>query len=298
MNFDILQARQNFLLSKEEIDQVDRAVVEAFSQPLVFVRRLTENGLTVRIGGLGTMISTVTTISDMDGADVLMDFMADPQQEGVERNQISFPVPILQKGWSISKRQLEAARRGNINLDTTAAEQAARAVGRKLEQLAFTGFNVSGMTVYGLLNHPNRITGTAQGQFTTPLNAYKTTVDVLRLLSQANIYTGTVELFLNPAQYYTLLGLLPANNDRSELDAIRGLPRIGGVHETPDVPAGEMLAVVMSKSVLDLAVAQDIINVAVQTSELGQKVITFTAAVLRLKPDYYGKLGVVHITGC
>jgi hypothetical protein len=73
------------------------------------------------------------------------------------------PLPIVHSDFSFSLRDLMISRNGGAGLDTTAMQEAAVAISEKIERLTIgvdDEYYFGGGYIYGLTNHPNRMTAT------------------------------------------------------------------------------------------------------------------------------------------
>jgi len=296
-----LGMHHNALLRRDEWLEIDAAVLDTVKTGLVGINDLINAGLTKPLGGLGTLLSGYETVSEMTEADVSMDGDVPGEEDAVEYGENFVPIPIIHKDFRISIRKLEASRRMGESLDTTQVRSATRVVREKMEAMLFNGLTkqLAGYPIYGYTNHPNRITGTAVGDFGTAGNGYKTMVKALGALGALG-FNGPFNVYLAQTQYNELFNLISTSYERNEYQVIvDGLPQISSLKPSFDLTAGELVFVQMDRETIDLAIAEDV--TPVQWAEMGGFISKFrvmTALAPRIKSDFNSVVGVLHYTGC
>jgi uncharacterized linocin/CFP29 family protein len=157
---NVAALRTNDVLLYDEWKEIDKAVLKAYQQRLVGVADLTGRGLVYSIGnGLGKTVLGYQDASDIEDAQMSMDGVTRARRDRPEFDINYLPLPITHADFSFSAREIEASRSGNMPLDTTMAELAARKVAEKIETVLFTGassYTFGGGTIYGYLDEPNR----------------------------------------------------------------------------------------------------------------------------------------------
>lgn len=291
---------KNALLRHEEWIEIDQAVLDVVRTGLVGISDLTNAGLVKRLGGLGTTMSMYEQLGDMTEANVSMEGIVPGDQDRVTFTPQYVPIPIIHKDFSLSLRLLLASRNTGEGLDTTQARVATRIVRDKMEDILFNGStkDLGGYKIYGYTTAPHRVTGTAEGDFGTAGNGYKSMVKGLGALSALG-FTGPYNVYIAQTQYNQLLNLISTSYERNELEVITsGLPQIASVKPSFNLTAGEFVMVQMTSDVVDLAVAEDI--TPVQWDEMGGMMTQFrimTALAPRIKFDANDACGVLHYTG-
>lgn len=305
-----LQAPQgvtiNSMLREDEWAEVDRAVIEAARYPLRAVQDLRSRGLTVRLGGLGTLMSHWYTRSEMTAASVSMSGQGGGLRDLPDMDQNGVPVPVVWKDFSIDVRTLEASRRMGDGLDVTAALEATRVVAETLESMVVNGASVklNGVALYGYTTHPDRNTDTAAnyggGDWGTIANVLPTVAGMINAANGDNHY-GPFQLYVSQTQYnQAALSYYTDGSGQTALDRISKLPAIAGVSLLPasTLADGVVLLVQMTRETVEWAEALDI-QVREWTSGDGMashyKVLAVAAP--RVKSRYDGKSGIVHATG-
>lgn len=157
---NIKSLRTNDVLLYDEWKEIDKAVLKAYQERLVGVADLEARGLTYNIGnGLGKTVLGYQDASDIEDAQMSMDGVSRSKKDRPEFDINYLPLPITHADFSFSAREIESARSGNMPLDTTMAELAARKVAEKIETVLFTGastYSFGGGVIYGFLDEPNR----------------------------------------------------------------------------------------------------------------------------------------------
>jgi len=298
-----LGIHQNALLRRDEWLELDQVVVETVKVGLVGIQDLIDNGLVKRLGGLGTLLSGYETVSEMTAADVSMDGDVAGEEDNVEYGENFVPVPIIHKDFRISQRKLEASRRMGESLDVTQARAASRVVREQMESMLFNGHakQLAGYPIYGYTTAPNRITGTAIGDFGTAMNGYKTMVKALGALGAFG-FNGPFGVYVAQTQYNELFNQSSTSYIKNEYQLIiEGLPQIKYVkpsYSSFGLTAGSLVFTQLDAETVDLAIAEDV--TPVQWDERGGAVTKFrvmTALVPRIKSDFNTRCGVLHYTG-
>ncbi|MBW2672313.1 MAG: encapsulin [Deltaproteobacteria bacterium] len=297
---DINNLRTNAVLRKEEWVEFDTTVVDVARARLNGVRDLQNRGLTLRLGGLGTLLSQYETQSDMTDAEISMAGVTPGREDSVEFNLLSVPIPIIHKDFRVNIRRLEASRRLGDSVDTVQAAIAARKVADAIENMLFNGAGVTldGNTIYGYTTHPDINTGTL-GTWDTDTNIENIYADVLDMVSDAQsvYYPGPYILYVGRSRWPSMLGYYDDGSGQTPLQRVQTIPGIEAVKVSDALNPDSALLVQMSRDVVDLAVAQDITTV--QWDDQGGMEVHFkvmAALAPRIKSDYNGHSGIVYYT--
>lgn len=298
--FNINALRTNALLRHEEWLEIDRTVVDVARQRLNGIADLRQFGLVQQLGGLGTILSGYTQMGDMSSANVDMSGVTPGEEDRVDLDEVSVPVPIIHKDFRLNIRHLEASRRLGDALDTTQSQVATRKVVEMLESLLFNGssLKVNANAIYGYTTHPSRNTGSAAGDFGTISNIW-TTVNTMVQALEGDYYFGPYGLYVAGTQYGEMRAVYTDGSGQSAMQRVLDtIPQIQFVKPSDTLTAGSLVLVQLTRDVVDLAVAQDI--VPVEWDSLGGMLMHFKvmgAMVPRVKADADGKCGVAHYTG-
>ena len=295
--------RTNDLLRKDEWEELDTRVVEVFTKRLRGIQDLRDAGLTLRLGGLGTLVSQYEQQSDMTAADVDMSGATPGERDLPAFNLVGVPVPIIHKDFQINIRHLEASRKLGDSLDMTAAEIAARKVAEALEDILFNGSSVvvDGSSIYGYTNESNINSDTASnwggGDFGTLGNILPTYLGMLGALEGDYAY-GPYGSYVATTQYRQMLDVYDDGSGQSARERVlQAIPELQFIKPSADLADGTVLIVQMTRDVVDLAIGADVTTVQWATQGgMVQNFKVMTAAVPRVKSDYAGQSGIAEAT--
>lgn len=286
-------------LRKDEQTKMDAKLVQVATTRLFAVQDLRTAGLVVPLGGLGVILSAYERVGEMTDAAINMDGVTQTEKDRLTFDQKYIPIPIIHKDWSINKRQLEASRRNGNQMDTTSIAIATRIVAERIETMLFAGVPtviVDGNNIYGYLTHPDRNTGSLGGAWTSRTGAQiiddvKAGIDALR----ADNRYGPFTLYV-PSAYWTYLQLdySTSKGENSIIDRIKKLADIKDVRWSPALTGNNIVLVELVEDVVDLAVAQDIIDIEWSTNPMVSQRKVFAAMAPRIKSDKKGQSGVYH----
>ena len=292
--------RTNAVLRHEEWLELDAALVNVALPRLRIVEDLRAAGLVHNLGGLGTTMSGYEKASDISPASVSMDGLAQSENDTIDFSEVQIPVPITHKDYRINLRKLAASRALGESIDTMTARAAARQVAEQLEDAVFNGvtsINVNGQTIYGLTNEPNvnTLTGT---DFATIANIYATFMNAVAGLEADNFF-GPYDAYVATVQYGQMRQIYADGSRESAMERVlRGIPQIRSIRVSDSLTAGTAVMFEMRADVIDLAIAQDMVNIEWETKGgwvMWHKV--FAVMVPRIKSDYDGRSGINYITG-
>lgn len=296
----VVGMHHNALLRRDEWLEIDQAVLDTMKTGLVGINDLINADLVRRLGGLGTMLSGYEKINELTQANVSMDGDVPGEEDNQEYSSAFVPIPIIHKDFRISIRKLESSRKLGESLDTTMVRAATRVVREKMEAMLFNGHatELAGYSIYGYTTHPNRLTGTAVGDFGTAGNGYKTMVKALGALGAIGA-NGPFNVYVAQTQFNELLNLISTSYERNEYEVITaGLPQIASLKPSYDLAAGSLVFVQMDMQTVDLAIAEDV--TPVQWNTMGGMIEHFrvmAALAPRIKADANSKVAVLHYTG-
>lgn len=296
----------NSLLREDEWQELDRKVKAAALYPLRFVNLLRSRGLVQPLGGLGTLQSTWYAESEMTGATINMTGRGRAERDLPELKQFGVPIPVTFKEFTIGKRMLLASRRMGDGIDLTAAAGATRVVGETVENMFMNGAGVvlNGTPLYGVLNHPNRITDTATnfggGAWSTITNIVPTVNGMINAAMNTAKHYGPYVLFLSTTQYNLAANNFYTDTDTTPLERIRKMSGIEDVVHLPGdvLPSGQSALLQLTEDVIDVGDAMPIQAMEWTSGdgmEASFKIMTVVAP--RVKATSDGKTGIVHATG-
>ena len=291
-------------LRYDQWKDIDSEVIKVAVDRLVGIADLRGAGLVHNTGGLGKTISQWEEESNMTGANIDMSGITRGEEDHLNYNLMSVPVPIVHKDFRLNIRNLEASRfGGGESLDTAQAGVAARVVAEASEDMLFAGrpIVVNGNTIYGYTTFPdrNQVDFGTNGTWDSPAKTGQNILDDVLNMIQASIdakYFGAFKLYV-PAAYETKL----QSDFKSETsgtieERILSLRQISGIEYADRLATGNVLLVQLTREVVDLAVGQDITTI--QWQEQGGMVENFKVMACwapRLKKDYDGRCGITHL---
>ena len=221
----------------------DDLVVDEARRPLRVVGDMMSAGLTRNINN--GMAYSVIQHNKMSSYQKVILSMSPLRQGDRARPQIEpvlTPMPLIHADFSFDIREIWQASRAGWNLDTTQVEEAGRSIGEEIEDLTIGtlgSYSYGGGTIYGLTNHPSRITTTVTtptGAW-TPDAAYDEVLDMVKLAMDNNI-SGPFGLYFSndwwkplnvdySAAYpgYTLMRKL---QELPDISWVRTIPRLTG----------------------------------------------------------------------
>lgn len=290
--------RGNDLLRKDEWKELDDVVVKTVRRELGAVQDLVDSGLVRTLGGLGVLMDEYERQSDITEAEQSMSGVTAGQQDQAAWELSSVPVPITFKDFSINLRQLEASRMRGAAIDTTNADLCSRRVSEKLEDTLFNGSAVAigGNQIVGYTTNSSRITGSLTAAWTnaSTRDIVQDVVDMIADAEAAN-FRGPFRLYC-PVAYHSVLreDYNDAKGDRTYRERLLAIENLVGIRGTTSL-TGEVVLVQMTRDVVDLSIAQDILTVNWPTNGgLTENFKVMGAMVGRVKVPYTGSTGIVH----
>lgn len=297
----------NSRLDSREWTLLDAEVAAMQRTILIGIDHLRSRGLVRSIGSLGVMQVDKRIQSERRVADVTMDTRTRVNNDRVDRETISVPLPVISTAYQIGERELEASRRLMLPLDTAEVTESARAVAETLEGILFNGttaVTLNGNTVKGYNNATGALststTSLSTGAWTTGDNAYNT---IKALLAQMELrrFRGPFMLYLHSTDYFNLLQLRASPSDTTQMDLIKALPGIAGIEKVDagNATAGTCLMVQMTSDVVQLQETMPITNREWRSDDLSAfngKVMT--VSVPFIQKNYAGHAGIALCSGC
>lgn len=297
-----LVANDGALLRYDEWKDIDTEVVKVATDRLVGVRDLQARGLIHNLGSIGITLSQWEEESDMTAADVSMSGITEAEGDTPAWNLRNVPVPIFHKDFQVNIRRLEASRMVGESLDVTAASIAARRVSERSEDMLFAGepIVVQGNNLYGYTNLPGRNQVDLDTNWdAVAQNGNSTIIDDVNAMLQAardDKHFGPFVLYVPTGYEFKLDEDYSDQYPRTVRDRIEALTGIERVEIADRLAANNVVLVQMTRDVVDLAIAQPISTI--QWSTQGGMVENFKVMACwaaRLKSDYDGRAGIVHL---
>lgn len=290
--------RTNATLRDDEWEELDTQAVMAFEERLMGIEDLRSRGLVRPLGGIGTLLSQYNQNSQMSRAQVSMWANTDAEQSRMLFNLVGVPVPVIFKEFQMDIRFLDNARRLGDPIDTLQAEECAALVGEELEDMLFNGNTTAyHLPIYGYRTHPSRNT-TSGASWGTSTNIYGNILTMTSGLMGDRV-PGPYMLYLHNDQYMETLAFADTTHTLTVRElAIQNIPQLEDIKMSDKMTAGEAVMVSLNRRTVDLAVAQEYINVEWDgPGGFGTHFRGMAIAAPRVKADYNGRCGVYHMTG-
>lgn len=297
----------NSRLDAREWKLLDTQVALMQRTILIGIQHLRTYGLVKPIGSIGVMQVDKRIQSERKAANVTMNTRTVVDNDKVDRQTISVPLPVISTAYQIDERELEASRRLMLPLDTAEATEAARAVSETMESILFNGttaITLNGNAVKGYNNATGALsTSTSSlstGAWTSGDNAYNT---IKALLAQMELrrFRGPFMLYLHSTDYFNLLQVRAAPSDTTQMMLIKSLPGIAGIEKVDagNATAGTALMVQMTNDVVELQETMPITNREWRSDDMS----TFYAKVMCMaipfmQYNFVGYSGVALCSGC
>lgn len=300
---DMINANESALLRYDEWESLDTEVVRVAVQRMVGIRDLQAAGLTHNLGGLGVTLSQWEEESDMTAADVSMSGVTDSDADTPSWNLKGVPVPIVHKDFSINIRRLSASRTLGESLDVTSASIATRRVMERSEDMLFGSrvIKVDGNNLYTYLSIPGRTQVDMPAVWSSYNQSQNASIldDAQTMLQAArdDNHHGPFVLYV-PSKYEYKLDEdfnvnYPGVTVRERLEKLSNLNAVRVADRLPD---DNVVLVKMARETVDLAIAQPV--TPLQWASKGGLIENFKVMACwapRLKSDYDGRCGIVHL---
>ena len=285
-------------LRHEEYLRYDERLVAIARERLTGIDDLRNAGL-IKSYDFGTTVAMYERVGDVTAAEVNMDGRTDAQNDRVSYDEVGVPIPIIQKRWKLGKRQIAASRTRGAPLPTDIMEASARAVIDTCEGMLFNGlpgFTFDGKSIYGYTTHPNRNTVALAGSWAGD-NVGTVQADTVAMLKAAyddNMF-GPFTMYVAKDIWANIQRDYNDNKgDKTHLERILAYSDIATVRPGDMLADGNVLLVQLSSNVVDLAVAQDMVNVQWEEHPMDTSFMIYAAMVPRIKADKEGRCGVIH----
>jgi len=292
-------------LRRDEWKQLDEAVQMVSRERVTGIQSLRERGLVKTLtNGMGTTVFEYHEMTDSLEAAISMDGVNRGKNDRPGFTPKYMPLPIIHVDYQINARVLAASRNMGNALDTSQAEQAARRVIEKLEDLLFTDttYSFGGGVIYSYLSHPDRNPQTLSVNWDAEAKTGKDIVDEVLAMKQkaiADRHYGPFELYV-PTGYDTVLDKDYRDDARTYSYTIRErILKIDGIDKIKVIdrmPANNVVLVQMTSDTVRLVDAMAIQNV--QWGSEGNMTTNFkvmTIQVPQVRSDAAGRCGIVHL---
>jgi len=302
-------------LRKDDWRIMDTQVITAARPRLNFYGDLVAAGLEVKLpNALGKTMWQVERQSSIGDATISMDGVSTSDSDRPLYDTEQIPLPIIHKDFHFSARQVLASRSSNMPVDIGTAEQAATMVAETVEKLALGVAPIYhfGVPLYGVCNHPARITRTISNPWNSdgsrntlwsPRMLQSEILDFRQALLDNKKY-GPFHLYHSPDfdivlddDYNYTTGAL--SNSLTLRERLLRTPSIKEIKTCEFLPPGNMFMIEMNTGTINAVSGLDISTVQWQSKggfEVHFKVMCIMLP--RIKSDYYNCTGILHaVTG-
>jgi len=298
-------------LRKDDWRMIDTEVITASRPQLKFYGDLVAAGLEVKLpNALGKTMWQYERQSNIGDATISMDGVSQGDSDRPLYDMESMPLPIIHKDFTFGVRHLTASHTSSTPIDISAAGMAAQMVAETVEKLALgvAPHYHFGAPLYGVCNHPKRITGTISNPWNP--DGSRNTIWAPRKLQGEILHMrqmlldrrqhGPFHLYHSPDfdiifddDFNTTTGGL--SNSLTLRERLSRTPSIKSIQMCEFLPPGNMFLISMSRNCVNAVSGLDISTVQWQSKggfEVHFKVLCMMLP--RLLSDYYGNLGVMH----
>lgn len=161
-------------LKKEEWVYFDDVLVREARPVLRVVSRLVQDGLVFNLpDAMANPVIQRQTMTDFGDASLSMYGIQKSRRDRPHFALYSYPTPIVSSDWGFPVREVLASRKGGLPLDENSIAEGTKRCAELLERLFLGTYDSAGYTfnsdlapnstslpIYGLTNHPSRITAT------------------------------------------------------------------------------------------------------------------------------------------
>lgn len=288
---------------------IDQTVIDIARPRLSLVGDLESRGLVYNLpNGIAHTFIQAQQIGDVTGATISMDPLRESERDRPEFKTFNFPIPVIHKDFSFGLRDILASRMGTAPLDTTMVELAAEKVAEAIEQLLLgastsylTGaasFTYGGATIYGYLNHPNRVTYVLTAPTAAGWEPSDFLAEVLAMMeaSRAIHRFGPWMMYLGQGWAKYLDNDYKATYDSTSLRArLMMITDLEGIRIADHIPGFNVILVQMRGTNVRLVKAMNITTVQWGSHggyQLNYKVIG--SIVPQFRTDFNNSMGVIH----
>ena len=302
--FSTSALRVNGVLRKDEWVQADEQLVTEAVRRMVVNNAIVAAGLTRNIpNAMGTTVWEYEKMTDMLPATVSLDGMVRTENDRVDFTLAQLPIPITHKDFNINLRTLMASRKRGEGLDVTQIRIAGRLIGEAQEQMTMTGSKTfGGLTIYGLLNHPDRNTasfGTNGAWSAAAKTGENMLADVLTGIAalEADRFYGPYWLII-PRNFNVKLDAdFKTNSDKSIRTRLLELTSITRIITADFLTSDNLLIVQATSDVIELLQGEPLQTV--QWDIEGGFMINFKGFMIQVplvRSDAAGRSGILHMS--
>lgn len=253
---------------------------------------------------LGTPIFYDRVSGDIGNASIGMDPIQRGNRDKPTIDERGIPVPFIFADTNYTLRDLSIAVAGGMPISTRSLEGNARKMAEILEKLTIgvgSSFSYNGLTIYGYLNHPDRVATTmlipTNGSW-TPTTFYNQVLAVLRTLMNKFFY-GPFTLYHSPDLQPYLDQRWSTTYDGGTLRTnLQQIPALGEITQLDYMGAGFRMALVQRSGDTARAVVGMDLTTTQWSEQGGYEVVMkqVMCAFPQLFSDANGNIGIADIS--
>lgn len=227
-----------------------------------------------------------------------------PERKMPDRELSSIPIYGTWDEFQFNLRLILASRRSGVPIDTSVAADVTLRINELIEYTGWHGlsWNVDGVPVYGIRNHPQAIT-TPISDWADPTTTGEDIIAEVQAMAGEAISVkrrGPFNLYIPTLVNNRFSGDYKSNSDKSILTRLQEL-QYGGrplnIRSADQLGAGEVSLVEMRKNTGDVIVGQEPTMVSWEAGNGMERYFMILACIiLRLKTDIDGVIGIVNAT--
>jgi uncharacterized linocin/CFP29 family protein len=257
---------ENNVLREDATRQIEEALTRVSRRDLVGIADLRAAGLTVSLRNIGVTSFEFDRVTPVGEATQSMSILNLGERDRATFARTAIPVPVTASQFEMDAREVAAGGVIGQSVSTTNIEEHTRSVAEKLEDTLFNGSDVvlggNGIPGYTTLTTRETLSFT-QGAWTSPTGVSGAVADVIaaRAALRDNGFTGPYTLYL-PTNFDGVLDDdYKAESDRTLRERLLAFDGINQVKVAPALADDNVVLVQMTRSVVELAVGQDITTV-------------------------------------
>lgn len=258
------QLIENGVLREDDTKQVEAAVTEVARRDLVGVADLRTRGLTVPLRNIGVTSFEYDRVAPVEPAKQSMSILAFGDNDLVRFGRTAIPVPVTMSNFQLDARMEAAGSSRGEPISLTNVEEHTRAVAEKLEDTLVNGSSIvlgantlPGYTNFGA-RHQLSYSGLPWADASAVLSDAIFDVLAMRTALRNSGFSGPYILYI-PQNYDGVVDDdYKAESDRTLRERLQSITGIAEIKVLPALPDDEVLLVQMSRSVVSMAVGQDI----------------------------------------
>jgi len=248
---------------------------------------------------IGKLVHHFQTVSDSGGVNVSLDGRSKGRTDKPVFEYHGTPLPIIDSPFSYGWREVEAARTEGFQLDSAGRANSMRRIAEKMESLVLDGDSsivVGGDSLYGLRTHPRRNTRTT-GQALNGATGAQWLAEVVATLKllHADNFKVPATLYMNfDDWFYAQNTDFTSGYPKTIAQRVMESGGIAGIVTSDSIAAGQIIAVVKDRSVLNILNGMPMTTRAQarQNPEDEYNFVTMAAVALEIKFDADQNCGV------